>query len=1040
MHMRKLLLLCAAVFMTLLSWAQRNVTGKVTDDKGSPIPNVSVTIKGTNQGTVTGADGSFTLNVPANGRTLVFSAVDMGTREVAIGSQSAISVSMQSVERSMQEVVVIGYGTQKKQAVTSSIAKVSGDKVANIPVASFDKALGGQAAGVNVTMGSGLVNAEPRIRIRGVNSITGNRDPLFVIDGVPAFSGGLSGVANTNPLSDINPNDIESVEVLKDGAATAIYGSRAANGVVLITTKKGRAGRSSVAYDAYYGVSTAFRKPELLNAEEFVTIANEKLTNAGLAKGAFMNAEGTNTDWLDVVFRDRPNVQSHTISMNGGNDKTTYYMSLNYMQQQGVVFTNFAERVQARVNMEHKVNKYVKFGNNINLSRSEDNDQNNGGNALSGAMGAALRALPNVRVYNPNHPTGYNITPANDALGVDSNKRTIENNYSNIKYVLDKNKFNSDKYRILSNAFLEITPVSGLTIRSQGSVDYQNGTDFQAYDPIHGDGRSAGGSLFEQSLQRTNLAWQNYFNYNRAIGQDHNVGVTGGVELLRTINRNFNGQGTGVSDVFFAQENLISNTYANQFSGGSYSKSGFQSYFGRVSYDFRGKYFVQGSIRRDGLSSLAEDKRYGTFPGVSLGWRLGEEGFWKNSPIAATVNDVKLRASYAVVGNPLGGFPYLSLYGPAPYGGVSGNAMVSVGNPLLQWETSKKINVGADIAFLNGRFNFTVDYFKNDNDDQVLASRTPPSMGVPGNQIFKNIGTMENKGLEFSLGGDVLRGKNLTWNFNFNFTTQQNEVLSLNEGQLEEIVAGPNNGNFNILRVGESINAIYGFRYAGVNSANGNPMWYKADGSMVQYNNVPGAAAGYYLVVKPGDAALGAASSLTGADRTIIGTPLPKWFGGFSNSLAYKGLGLDFLLRFQGGNDVYNLTEQEVLMSQGFVNNGKDILNRWTPTNTNTDVPKLYYGRDNLLNLGGQANSRFLESGDFVRLQNVTLSYTFGKAGLERVTNGYIKNVRVYLQGQNLGIWTKYNGIDPENTSELGIDNSSVPQMRSYTFGLNLTF
>ena len=1037
--MRKLLLLSVAVLMTIMSWAQRTITGRVIDDKGSPLPNVSVTIRGSNQGTVTGPDGTYSLNVPAQGKVLVFSAVDMSTREVTIGNQSSVDVALAAVDKSLQEVVVIGYGTQKKQAVTSSIAKVTGDKVANIPVPSFDKALGGQAAGVSVTQSTGLVNAEPRIRIRGVNSITGNRDPLFVIDGVPTVSGGFSSVANTNPLSDINPNDIESIEVLKDGAATAIYGSRGANGVILITTKKGRAGRSAVAYDAYYGVSTPFRKPELLNAEEFVTIANEKLTNAGQARGAFMNAEGTNTDWLDVVFRDRPNVQSHTLSLNGGNDKTTYYMSLNYMQQQGIVYTNKADRVQARANIEHKVNRFVKFGNNINLSRTQDNDQNNGGNALSGAMGAALRALPNVRVFNPNHPTGYNITPGNDALGVDSNKRTIENNYSNIRYVLDKNKFNSDKYRITDNAFLEITPVSGLVIRSQGSVDYQNGTDFQAYDPIHGDGRSAGGFMYEQSLQRLNLAWSNFFNYNKTIAEDHTIGVTGGVELQRTINRFFNGQGSTLSDVFFSQENLISNTYVNQFSGGSYGKSGFQSFFGRLSYDYRGKYFVQGSFRRDGLSSLAEEKRYGTFPGVSVGWRLSEEGFWKNGPLSSGLNDVKLRASYAVVGNPLGGFPYLSLYGPAPYGGVSGNAIVSVGNPELQWETSKKINIGADFGIMNGRFNFTVDYFKNDNDDQVLASRTPPSMGIPGNVIYKNIGTMENKGLEFSLGGDVLRDKDFNWNFNFNFTTQDNVVKSLNEGQVEEIIAGPNNGNFNILRVGESINAIYGYRYAGVNSANGNPMWFKADGSLVQYN-LDRTKLGYFAVVKPGDAALGAASSLTGADRTIIGNALPKWFGGFSNSFGYKGLGLDFLLRFQGGNDVYNLTEQEVLMSQGFVNNGTEILNRWTPTNTNTDVPKLYYGSDNQVNLGGNANSRFLESGDFLRLQNVTLSYTFGKDGLRNATNGYIQNIRVYVQGQNLAVWTKYNGIDPENTSELGIDNSSVPQMRSYTFGVNLTF
>lgn len=1036
--MRKLLCLSILVLMTAVSWAQRTVTGRVTDANGNPLPNVSVQVKGTQSGTVTNADGSYSLSVPANARTLVFSSVSAATQEVAIGAQTNISVSLQSSERSLDEVVVIGYGTQRRRAVTSSISRVGGDVLADQPVTSVDKALGGQAAGVNVTLGSGIVNAQPRIRIRGINSLTAGRDPLFVIDGIPSFSDGLSGVANTNPLADINPQDIESLEVLKDGAATAIYGSRAANGVVLITTKKGRSGRSQVNYDTYVGTSRQFRRPELLNAEEFVTIANEKLTNANLPAAAFLNSERTNTDWLDVVFRDQATVQSHTLSFNGGTDRTTFYVSANYMNQEGVIITNVAERFGVRANVEHKANKFFRLGNNITISRTEDNDQNNGGNALSGAMGAALRALPNVRVYNPDHPTGYNITAANDALGTDANIRTIENNYSNILYVLEKNRFSSDKYRIINNAFLEVTPFEGLSIRSQGSVDYQSGTDFQSLDPIHGDGRSSGGSLFQQSLQRTRLVWQNYANYNTRIAQDHNLSLTGGVELQRDISRFFNGRGTGLSDVFFGTDNLISGTYTNQFSGGSFGKSGFQSFFGRVSYDFMNRYFVQATIRRDGLSSLAPERRYGTFPGLSVGWRVSEEGFF--SGLNNVFSDLKLRASYAEVGNPLGGFPYLSLYGPAQYGGVSGNAINLVGNPELQWETNKKYNVGLDFAFLNNRLSFVVDYFRNANDGLAFRTPTPPSVGIPGNQITKNIGSMENSGWEFSFNGAAIQKRDFTWNINANFTAQRNEVNSLTGTSLEQTIPGPNNGTFNILRVGEPINGIYGYQYAGVNSGNGNPMWIKANGSLVQYNVAPGAAAGYYLVVKAGDPALGAASSLTGADRVIIGNPLPRYFGGITNTFTYKGLGLDFLVRYQGGNDVYNLTRQEVLLSQGFVNNGREILDRWTPQNTAGSVPKLFYGRDNQINLGGQANSRFLESGDFVRLQNVQLSYTFGNAGLQRRTNNYVRSIRVYVQGQNLGIITDYSGIDPENTSELGIDNSSVPQLRSFTFGLNVGF
>lgn len=1039
--MKKFILLLFLAFPAFIELAaQKILTGKVTDNKWQPIAGASVTVKGGKVGTATKADGSYELKVPSSAKTLVFSNSGYVTLEVPINNLSEVNARLATAEKQLDEVVVVGYGTQKKKSVTSSIAKISGESIANAPVTSFDQALGGRASGVQVTLGTGLINAPPRIRIRGVNSLTGGRDPLFVIDGVPAVSGGLSGVANTNPMSDINPSDIESIEVLKDGAATAIYGSRASNGVVLITTKKGRAGKFSVNYDFYVGSSKAFRTPDLLNAQEFVTIANEKLINAGLPAGAFMNTENTNTDWLAQVLKSNAIAHNHTLSIMGGNERTTYYFSLNYLKQQGIIYTNYAKRYNMRASFEHKVNKYVKVGNNITISRTIDNDQNNGGNALSGAMSASLRALPNVRIYNPDHITGYNLTVSNDALGVDSNKRVIENNSSNPKYVLDKNKFNSDKYRIITNAFIEVGPLNGFTLRSQASIDYQTGTDFNFLDPVHGDGRSANGILIEQNLQRSRYVWQNFFNYNKTIALRHTIGVTGGVEMQRDINRAFNGSGAGLSDVFFASENLISNTFATQLSGGSFSKAGFQSFFGRLTYDFGSKYFLQLSLRRDGLSSLAPGNRYGNFPGASLGWKISEERFWKNSAISKIVNDVKLRGSYAMVGNPLTGFPYLSSYGPAPYGSVYGNAISLVGNPGLKWETNKKINIGIDLGLLNNRFNFTIDHFINKNDDLVMQSQTPPSIGIPGNFIFKNIGTMENKGWEFSLSGDVMRKKDFTWNANFNITTSKNTVLSLVDGITEQVVPGPNNGNFNILRVGEAINAFYGFQYAGVNSANGNPMWYKADGSLVQYNVVNTSAAGVYYVVKPGDPALGAATNLGVADRRILGSPLPTWFGGLTSNINYKGFGMEVFVRFSGGNKVYNLTRQEVFNSMGFVNNGKEILKRWTPSNTNTDVPKLFYGRDGAINLNANLNSRFLEKGDFLRLQNLMLYYQFDKKELERITNGYVKSIRFFVQGQNLGIWTKYSGIDPENTTEQGIENSSVPQLRTITMGLNIGF
>jgi TonB-linked SusC/RagA family outer membrane protein len=927
---------------------------------------------------------------------------------------------------------------------------------------SFDKQIAGKAAGVNVSLQSGIVNAEPRIRIRGTNSLTQSRDPLIVVDGIPVFSareGGLSRIANTNPLSDINPSDIESVEVLKDGAATAIYGSRAANGVIQITTKKGRAGRSVVSYDMYAGSSYVYRKPALLNAQEFVTIANEKLTNAGQLAAANMNSENTNTDWFGAAFRARATAQSHTVSLSGGAEKVNYYLSLNMTDLKGIIVSNSTRRYNLRANLEIKPATFITVGNNITLSKVDDRDQNNGGNSLSGAMAAVLRALPNVRVLNPNHSTGYNLTAANDALGSDANTRQIENNYVNIKYVLDKNIYNSDKYRIINNAFVEVRPVKGLSIRSQGSIDYQTASDYQYWNPVHGDGRSASGFLRTQGLQRTRFDWQNYFNYNTTLGKAHNIGVTGGVEIQRDIYQRAYGGGTSISDPFFGQVNVATNTLASLDAGGSYDKAGFQSFFGRLTYDFGNKYFAQVSVRRDGQSRLAPEKRYGTFPGGSIGWRLSEEEFYKTSSIAKVINDIKLRGSYAVVGNTITkweSYPYLSTFGPAPYASISGIKPTNIGNPNLEWETNKKINAGTDISFF-GRFNLTADYYKNNNDNLIFDVPTPPSLGLPGltiaNTITKNIASMENKGWEFSITGDILRMSNFSWNANLNYTTQSNRVTSLYGSTTEVNVAGPNNGVYNILSVGNPMNSFYGYRYAGVNSANGNAMWYKADGSLVQYNAVTGAAAGYYVVTKPGDAALGDRSALVGTDRVVLGSPLPTYYGGFTNNFNYKGVELEVFFRFQGGNQIYNQTAQEVLYSNGFINSGKGILNRWTPTNTNTDVPKLFYGGDNSINLGSQANSRFLEDASFVRLQNISLSYNFGKGLLERATRGVVKGLRVYVQGQNLALWTKYTGIDPEATSgtfsgntpeavdiDLGIDNSSVPILRTFTAGLSVKF
>lgn len=1027
-----MLVLCAATAL-----AQRTVTGKVTDDKGNPVANASVMVKNTSTGTVTNEDGSYSLTVPANARTLVFSAVDMAETEMSIGTQSVINASLKAADKALDEVVVVGYGTQRKKTVTSAIGKVDPTPIARLVTPSLDKQLGGRTPGVQVTNTSGLVNQAPRIRIRGVNSINGARSPLIVLDGVPMVDGNYSGVANSNAITDINPNDVESIEVLKDGAATAIYGSRASNGVVLITTKKGRSGRSNVNYSATFGSSNPYNRFDLLNAQEFVTIANEKFASASIAPQAFMNSESTNTDWQDLIFNKNARSQTHNLSVDGGNDRSNYFLSLNYTDQQGMVITNKVKRYAVRANLEHKINKWLKVSNNITLSRTEDNDQNNGGNALSGAVAASLRALPNVRAYNPNLPQfdGFNILPDGSALGQDANLRAIENNYSNIAFVLRKNKFDSKKHRIINNFSVEVKPVSWLTFTSKAGLDYLTGVDFQALDNRHGDGRGSNGSVFNQSLNNLQWVLQNYLNFNKSF-KSHSVGATAGVEYQNSKFNSFASSGTGISDLFFIQQNVISNSYTTQFSGGGYSEGpGFVSYFGRVNYDYKNKYFLQASFRRDGLSRFAEENRFGTFPGVSAGWRVSEEPFWKSSNVLNFINDFKIRGSWAIVGNDqiAGGlFPYLSQYGSAPYGGtLSGIAISVVGNSGLKWETNEKLDFGVDLTFLKERLNLSFDWFQNKNNGLVLAAPLPVSLGVPNNSINRNIGNMENKGIEISVGGQIIKKRDFSWDLNINYTSAKNKVLSLFQDKDQNI------SNYNILRVGQPINALYGYTFAGVNSGNGNPMYYKADGTLIQGNI---ANTTYYNVIKADDPTLGTSTTLAGADRTILGNVLPTWFGGISNSLRYKGFSLDFMFRYSGGNKIFNLTKQEALVNQSFQNNGKEILKRWTAAGQQTDVPRLWYGRDNFTNLQQNAVSRFVEKGDFAKLDNITLTYNLDQKLLERITKGNVKSFRFFIQGQNVLLITDYTGIDPENITEGGIDNNTVPQPRIMSFGFNLGF
>jgi TonB-dependent starch-binding outer membrane protein SusC len=1049
--MKKFLLTCFALAVAFYSLAQeRTVTGTVTStEDGTPLPGVNVLVKGTTIGSATDANGKYSLSISATGGALVFSFIGLESKEIEIGDRTVVDVSLALDITQLTEVVVVGYGTQERRKVTSAISSVSGDQIAKLASPSFIEQLAGRTPGLQVQTGSGIIGQAPTVRIRGVNSITSGTSPLYVIDGIPMTTGNQSGVTPTNPLSDINQEDVESIEVLKDGAAAAIYGSRAANGVILITTKRGNKtkGKATVDFTITNGFNEAINRFDMANAAQFEEIANEKLANAGLAAAAFSDpsvSTSGETDWQDVILR-RGRFSNYNISLGGASEATNYYVSAGYSFQESNVVANDFERFVFRTNADHRINKWVKFGTGINYTRSITSGLNTGSNALSGNVAGGLRAFPNVTVKDPNNATGFNLTADNQALGSGANTRAITSSWTNQAFVLANNKFDANQNRLMGNAYGQLDIIDGLTLKTTYGIDYLINKDFQMWDPRHGDGRGSAGIVFSQYRNIFQWTWSNVLNFSREFG-DHSIDVTGGAEYNKTTIDQFNAQGTSFADRFFQQHGLISNTYQNQFSGGTWNQSSFESYFGRLNYGFKDRYLIGFSYRHDLLSRFSEEQRAGDFFGGSVGYRVSEENFFKNSVVANVVNEMKFRASYAEVGNTdIGGlFPYAGLYLPARYGSQNGLAFQQAGNPDLTWETATKLNIGADMTFLNNKLSVGFDYYENDVDGLVLDVGYAPSLGLP-TAISQNLGAVTNRGLEFSVTATPLNKKGLVWTVSANFTTVKNEVLETfynSAGQFAEI----NTGNYRIgARVGEPLGVLYGYEFAGVNTSNGFPMYEKGDGQIVQRN----VATGVYSFYNPDDptntsnttgAALSTADIANGGDRHVLGQTLPKYYGGLTNTFTYKGIALEIFARFSGGNMIYNQTRQDVLLNQDFTNSGTELLKGWTAEDPNTGYPRNYFGSNGntFVNQSGTAISRFVEKGDFVKIQNIILSYSLPQSILDKTGEFKFRKVQVFGQVQNGFTFTKYKGIDPEMGGAQGVDNNTSPINRTITFGLNI--
>jgi len=1066
--MRKLLLIAGLFLLSAHLFAQqRTVTGRVTDEKGGPVFGASITIKGSSAGTSSASDGGFSIVVPASAKRLLVSGVGFETQELEIAKLSTANVVLKTANKNLEEVVVVGYGFKAVRENTGAISKVKGEKIVSEPVVSVDQALAGKVAGVQISLGSGVLADRTAIRVRGINSISSGSQPLVVIDGIPqnANSYNLNGFNSGNgtrfdPLQLLNPNDIESIDVLKDAGAASIYGSRASNGVILITTKKGRKGATKVSVDSKTGWARARKLPSLLNADQFITITNEKGSNrfgagspaASMAKTSDVNGDGQNdnTNWMDVIYRTGQSYDN-SISFSGGADKLSVYGSARYLTQEGITIGNKLTSGQGRLNMDFTPKTWFKAGIQLSFARTLNQgvltDAYIAGTTISG-----WQSEPNVSPYDPKNATGYNLT-ANGLLGNGNNVTTIggvnylpgASYYVNVLPQINLQRNNNTAQDMRANIYGTITPIAGLSLTSKFGTQYITNFEDQYSSPlVNGLGYSYGGLLQEQRREFDQWVWQNYASYERTIAGVHKIGLTAGTEYQR--NKSFT-QYTGANnftDPFF--DHIVDGAYTNTLpgtttildnTGGNLSSNGMISYFGRANYSFAGKYFIEGSFRRDGYSAFGTNYQFGNFPSVSAGWEVTKEDFLQD---ITWLNYLKVRGSYGTVGNSsiIGDFAARTLYGGAAYTSLNGLGITQAGNPNLRWESSKKTDIGFDASMLKGKLTVTIDYFNNKIDQLILSAPTLYTVGIPSSSISTNIGGMYNRGIELTVGSTVVSTRDFTWTTSINFTRIWNKVTGL----------VPSNNNADIVfgqsvaSVGKRLGTFYLPNWAGVDPQTGNPRWFAKDGSIRQYNY--GATGTQIWTDDKGKPV----SALSGSDFVYQSRAgLPTYYGGWDNTFSYKGFDLNVSISYSGGNYIYNSSKAGMMTNQ-FSNNFTDILNRWTTAGQVTNVPKLWLGSDNT---GNQASTRWLEKGDFIRFRTITVGYNVPKKMLTAI--GF-ENIRVYAQAFNPFVITKYSGLDPEvstagtvqNTStnngniQVGVDSRATPQPRIFTVGVNLGF
>ena len=1047
-----LLLACLFVGISLVTAQTQKVTGVViSEEDGQPVVGASVLVKGTTQGTITDVEGNFNLsNVPSSAKTLQISYIGMQSQEVVI--KPNLRVVLKSDSQKLDEVVVVAYGTQKASTLTASVSSVRAESLKDAPSTSIDQILQGRASGMSVTTPSAGVGQAPIVHIRGVNSITSGTGPLYIVDGVPIQSGNLADtgstnvVGNANALADINPADILSVDVLKDAAAAALYGSRAANGVVLITTKQGKQGKVKVTYDGFVGFSNKTKFIEMMNAKEYVDFKNMSVRNAfdtdiasevGLDTSPYgdkvfnlmKNSRGDIIDskWSDAVFQNGF-TQGQTVAVNGGTERVQYYVSANYNTQKGIVKGDEYKRLGGKANVSVKATDWLKLGVNANLGNSETKQTDaarNGSNfSVGGFPRLALINAPNIPIYNEDG------TPYYEQKGIGYGPNAVFNTFSNPAALLSiGNGTTVNVDRMITSFFGELTPLKGLTLKTQYSIDYARVETNRFWSPLHGDGVNYGGYATNMSSKNNKWTWTNTATYDFSI-KKHHFNLLAGMEATENKYSYWLAERYGLLDDKFTN---FAGPFSNADAGGSISNNSMVSYFGRINYDYASKYILSLNYRRDGFSALSKNNRWGNFGGASAAWRISEEAFFE--PLRAIVDDVKIKGSYGVVGNTnILDYASKSYYSSYYYGNNGSYLLYQIADPNLKWESSEKYDIGFSATLLS-RINVDFDYYYTKSSDLILEVPQAPSKGIPGNTITTNAGKMENKGIELTVSADIFRNKNFKWNTSFNITTTKNKVLALADG-IENIIGwdGSELESNNITVVGKSIGQLYLYPTGGVDEKTGLRVFYSPTGEklLFDYNSDSG------WMHENGDPYEGELKP------EICGNTLPTWYGGWNNYFEYKGFDLTVFFQFSGGNKIYNGTKATVSDMRNW-NNSKDVLNNyWTPENKNAVYPIPVYG-DNISNGSAYSISDWVEKGDYLRLKNISLGYTFNTQKWAKAIG--ISKLRIYAQAQNLFVITGYSGMDPEvltnttnSTLAPGTDKNTLPQARTYTFGVNLSF